>query len=57
MTKILSKEYKEGDQAVLITEVTFLGIPIFKCKRTTTNNQVVSTLISINQPTEIKGFV
>lgn len=57
MIKILSKEYKEGDQAVLITEVTFLGIPIFKCKRTTTNNQVVSTLVSINQPTEIKGFV
>ena len=56
MIKILTKEYREGDQAVRTTVVTFLCIPIFKYKKLTTNNQAVA-LLTVNQPREVKGFV
>lgn len=52
-----TKEYREGDLAVRTTEVTFLCIPIFKYKKTSTNNQAVKVLTSITQPTNVKGFV
>lgn len=57
MIKILTKEYREGDLAVKTTEVTFLCIPIFRYKKSTTNNQAVKLLTSISQPTKVKGFV
>lgn len=57
MIKMKTKEYREGDLAVRTTEVTFLCIPIFKYKKTSTNNQAVKVLTSITQPTNVKGFV
>lgn len=57
MIKMLTKEYREGDLAVKTTEVTFLCIPIFRYKKSTTNNQAVKLLTSISQPTKVKGFV
>lgn len=57
MIKMLTKEYREGDLAVKTTEVTFLCIPIFRYRKSTTNNQAVKLLTSISQPTKVKGFV
>lgn len=57
MIKVLTKEYREGDQAVKTTVVTFLCIPLFKYKKSTTNNKAVALLTVTNQPKEVKGFV
>lgn len=57
MIKVLTKEYREGDQAVKTTVVTFLCIPLFKYKKSTTNNKAVTLLTVTNQPKEVKGFV
>lgn len=57
MIKVLTKEYREGDLAVKTTEVTFLCIPLFKYKKSTTNNKSVALLTTMQQPTKIKGFV
>lgn len=57
MIKMKTKEYREGDLAVRTTEVTFLCIPIFKYKKTSTNNQAVKMLTSITQPTSVKGYI
>ncbi len=54
---MLTKEYREGDLAVKTTEVTFLCIPIFKYKKSTTNNQAVKLLTTVTQPKKITGFV
>lgn len=56
MIKVLTQEYKEGDLAVRLTKVTFLYIPIYKSKRTTTNRQAVSLLTVKNKSNKIKGF-
>ena len=57
MIKVLTKEYREGDLAVKTTEVTFLCIPIFRYRKSTTNNQAVKLLTTVTQPTKVKGFV
>lgn len=57
MIKVLTKEYREGDQAVKTTVVTFLCIPLFKYKKSTTNNKAVALLTVTNQPKEVKGFI
>lgn len=57
MIKVLTKEYREGDLAVKTTEVTFLCIPIFKYKKTTTNNKAVALLTTVEQPKKVSGFV
>lgn len=57
MIKVLTKEYREGDLAVKTTEVTFLCIPLFKSKKSTTNNKAVAPLTTMQQPTKIKEFV
>lgn len=58
MIKVLTKEYREGDQAVKTTVVTFLYIPIFKYKKTSTNNQAVRMLTVADKPNKkISGFV
>lgn len=57
MIKVLTKEYREGDLAVKTTEVTFLCIPLFKYKKSTTNNKTVALLTTMQQPTKIKGFI
>lgn len=56
MIKVLIKEYREGDLAVKTTEVTFLYIPIFRYKKTTTNNKAVQLLTVVKEPNKIKGF-
>lgn len=57
MIKMLTKEYREGDLAVKTTEVTFLNITLFKYRESTTNNQAVALLTTIEQPKKVKGFV
>ena len=58
MIKKLIKEYREGNFAILTEEVTFFNIPIFKCKKISTNNTVVRALTPIQQNKGIKinGF-
>lgn len=56
MIKMLTKEYREGDLAVKTTEVTFLYIPIFRYKKTTTNNKAVATLTIVKEPNKTTGF-
>lgn len=57
MIKILTREYREGGLAVRTTEVTLLCIPIFKYKKTSTNNKAVALLTAQSQPAKVKGFV
>lgn len=57
MIKVLTDEHREGDLAIRTTKVTFLCIPIFKYKKSTTNSKAVALLTTVNQPTKIKGFV
>ncbi len=56
MIRVLTKEYREGDLAIKSTEVTFLCIPIFSYKKTTTNNKAVELLTAQKQPTKIRGL-
>lgn len=57
MIKVSTKECREGDLAVKTTEVTFLYIPIFKYRKSTTNNRVVAAMTIAQQPSKIKGFI
>lgn len=58
--KVVTQEYREGDLAVRTTTVTFLHIPIFKFRKTSTNNIAVNQLTVvrelINEVKEVKGF-
>ena len=56
MIKMLTKEYREGDLAIRTIVVTFLYIPIFRYKKTTTNNKAVAMLTVAKEPSKIKGF-
>ena len=56
MIKIVTQEYREGNLAVRVTTVTFLGIPVYKFRTTTTDNVAVKQLTVIKEPTKIKGF-
>lgn len=56
MLKITSKEYREGVLAVQETVITLFKAPIFKHKKTTTNNSIVEQLTHIKERTKIKGF-
>lgn len=53
---MFTKEYREGDLAIKTTKVTFLCIPIFKCKKTSTNNKAVAILTTVAEPKKVKGF-
>lgn len=55
MIKVITDEYREGDNAVKTTSITFFGIPIFKYKKLTTNNKAVA-LLTVQKETTIKGF-
>lgn len=50
------QEYREGDLAVRTTVISFLCIPIFKFRETTTNNSIVNQLTVIKELNKIKGF-
>lgn len=56
MIKKVTQEYREGNLAVKTTIISFLCIPIFKFRETTTNNTVVSQLTVIKELNKIKGF-
>ena len=57
MIKVLTKECREGDLAVKTTEVTFLCVPIFKYRKSTTNNKIVAAMTTVQQPSKVKGFL
>ena len=57
MISIVIQEYREGNLAVRTTVVTFLCIPIFKFRKTSTNNVAVGQLTPIKETIKIKGFV
>lgn len=56
MIKKITQEYREGNLAVRTTIISFLCIPIFKFRKTTTNNSIVSQLTVIKELNKIKGF-
>ena len=55
MIETVKKEYREGDNAVRTTSITFFGIPIFRSKEITTNNDIVE-LLTVQKKTTIKCF-
>ena len=55
MIETVKKEYREGDNAVRTASITFFGIPIFRSKEITTNNDIVE-LLTVQKKTTIKGF-
>ena len=55
MIETVKKEYSKGDNAVRTTSITFYGIPIFRSKEITTNNDIVE-LLTVQKKTTIKGF-
>lgn len=56
MIKIKTREYREGDLAIKIVKVTFLGILILERKESTTNNNIVDALTTREHPNKINGF-
>ena len=55
MIETVKKEYRKGDNAVRTTSISFFGIPIFRSKEITTNNDIVE-LLTVQKKTTIKGF-
>ena len=55
MIETVKKEYRKGDNAVRTTSIIFFGIPIFRSKEITTNNDIVE-LLTVQKKTTIKGF-
>ena len=55
MIKVITDEYREGDNAVKTTSITFFGMPIFMYKKLTTNNKAVA-LLTVQKETTIKVF-
>nr|DAK53093.1 MAG TPA: hypothetical protein [Crassvirales sp.] len=55
IVKVITKEYREGDNAVKTTSITLFGMPIFRYKKLTTNNKAVA-LLTVQKKTIIKGF-
>lgn len=57
MIRMVTQEYQEGNLAIRTTVVTFLFIPIFKFKKTSTNQMAVSQLTPIKEKKiQLKGF-
>lgn len=56
MIEVTIIEKAEGTLGVKTTRITFLGVPIFRYKKTTTNNVVVKQLTPAPQPKKIVGF-
>ena len=55
MIKVITNEYREGDNAVKTTSITLFGISVFRYKKLTTNNKAVA-LLTAQKKTTIKGF-
>jgi hypothetical protein len=56
MIKVVTKEYMEGVLVVRTIVVTFLSIPIFKSKKTTTHQMVVRQFAPVKEKIQLKGF-
>lgn len=56
MVGMVTQEYREGNLAVRTIVVAFLCIPIFKFRKTSTNNVAVKQLTPIQEVTKVKGF-
>lgn len=56
MIKKTIQEYQENDIAIRIIVITFLGIPVFSLKNTTTDYRVVQNLKPLKNTTKIKGY-
>lgn len=56
MIKMVTQEYQEGNLAVRTTVVTFLFIPIFRFKSTSTDRVAVNRLTAMKEPIKFKGF-
>ena len=56
MIKMVTQEHQEGNLAVRTTVVTFFYIPIFKFKKTSTNQMAVRQLTPIKERVQLKGF-
>jgi hypothetical protein len=54
--KVVIEEYREDNLAVRTIIVTFLGIPILRFRKTSTNHIAVEQLTVIKEPVKIKGF-
>lgn len=50
------KEYSEDGLAVRTLQIKFLGMPIFKYKKTSTNKMAVAQLTPSTKPIKVKGF-
>lgn len=57
MIKVLTEEYREGDLAIRTMKVTLFHIPIFRYRKTSTNNLAVRQLTVVKKSSNIKGFV
>lgn len=55
LIKVNTAEYAEEDLCVREYKVEVLGIPVYKARHTSTNNQYLNTL-KTNKRITIKGF-
>lgn len=57
MIKTTKNEYREGHLCVIDHKVTLLGIPIYRARITTTNNDALRRLTILDESQlHIKGF-
>lgn len=56
MIKQETKEYSEDGLAVRIIQITLFGVPIYRFKKTSTNEAAVAQLTTAPKPTKVKGF-
>lgn len=57
MIRMTRDEYRQGNLAVRDYRVTLFGIPVYKARFTSTNNQAVRQLTTLKEnKINIKGF-
>ena len=57
IVKMTRNEYREGFLCVRDYKITFLGIPIYRARFTSTNNEALRNLTILNESQlHIKGF-
>lgn len=54
---MVTQEYREGNLAVRTAVVAFPCIPIFKSRKTSTDNVAVGQLAPVKEVTKVKGFI
>lgn len=56
MIKQETKEYSEDGLAVRTIRITLFGVPIYRFKKTSTNNKAVAMLAKASQSKKVIGF-